>query len=127
VSEERSTVEILRAARERITPIDQWTQHVHARAKQGGEEVDIFDPDDPPASCWCAVGALQQEGVEFPYGKDILVEPSAEMTFLIQAAEELDPKRGWPPTLNDLGSRAEAHARVLAMYDRAIELAEDDE
>ena len=113
----RSTVEVLKAARKRIEDPERWTQGVHARVKQRGAEV---EPHSATATCWCAVGALCAEGVD-PYGAD-----DRSFGFLERAAEEMDGEHGWPPNLNDRGTRATAHKRVLAMYDRAIELAESE-
>lgn len=115
---ERSVVEVLRAAKERITPIEQWTQRVLARAKPAGPKV---SPIRPEASCWCAIGSLAAET------RVGMLRWEAER-WLSTAASEQHPRSESPITyVNDNGARAEAHRRTLQMFDRAIELAEAEQ
>jgi hypothetical protein len=115
---ERSVADVLRAARERISDPERWGVGVHARDTSGAE---VEDCEALPKACeWCALGALFAEGVQ-PYGDD---EGFSEEDAALGAEATEFLTRGadgeWPPTVNDEGD----HARVLDMYDRAIELAE---
>jgi hypothetical protein len=117
---ERSTAEILRAARKRICRSSRWTQGWFARERQRGKTCSATDPK---ARCWCAVGALQAElGVR----RALVIAPGdfgEAGRFLMAASEGLSDNR-FPEGLNDRGQRSVAHRKVLALYDRAIELAE---
>lgn len=102
----------LEAARKLIEDPKHWTQNVCARNRQRGEEVASRSPD---ARCWCAVGALLH--VIFDEKDQV-----SARRYLAAASRGLSPNGGII-IVNDSRSRAEAHPRVLAMYDRAIELA----
>lgn len=47
------TVDILRAAREKIARPEHWTKGMYARATDG----EYAAPRSPRAVCWCALGA----------------------------------------------------------------------
>lgn len=98
---ERSVVEVLRAARECIRDPERWTTNVLARDACG----DSVHPTDDHAVRFCAVGAVHAQA-----GQDY-----APIWYLHQAAGDSSPQ-----VINDAGD----HAAVLAMYDRAIGLAE---
>lgn len=115
------TADILRRARKRIEDPERWTQRYVARTKQRGKGVSA---DSPEATCWCATGAVMVEADAGALGSmritALLDRAAEEMGFKENAnADEFPAAR-----LNDRGSRAHAHPRVLVMYDRAIELAE---
>jgi hypothetical protein len=104
---ERSTVEILKAARERITPVERWTTGAFARDIDGHE----CSPNSERAVCWCVSGATV-------VGDGYYV--NAER-FLHRAAREL-PNRFEAFSVND----EDGHKAVLALVDRAIQLAEQE-
>ena len=115
---ERSTVEILRAARERISDPGRWTKNELARERNG---VSVPSWDD--AACqWCAIGAAWCEA-----GAALgALHPAIDA--LANAAQELFPERivgiAWRvSTVNDHPETT--HADVLRVYDRAISLAEE--
>jgi hypothetical protein len=113
VAAERGAAEILRAARERITPKGRWTTDAYAR--RAGDEA--ADPLGKCAVRWCAIGALvREEGVA---GLWVERPGNVGADFLRDAAREIFGLSS-PTTVNDeIG-----HDAVLQMYDRAIELAE---
>lgn len=108
---ERSTVEILRAARERISDPERWTTEAYARDRDGSGT----EPQQADAVCWCAVGAFLAEQGLAPRVGDDPHRSNPVLDLLIEAA-------GHRPVaaVND----KDGHAAVLALYDRAIELAE---
>jgi hypothetical protein len=115
---ERSTVEILRGAKERITPIHSWTTKANARTSF---EVECRVTD--PAACrWCVEGSL---ALELSRGKvdqsqaairRRLIESDAFR--LLNSASDL----GRSALVND----CRGHAETLEMCDHAIELAESE-
>jgi hypothetical protein len=104
VSEKRSTVEILRAARERIGDPEQWTRGEYARDAKGH----TVRPQYPTACSWCAVGSICAE-----LGLDPIIGDNPGI-----------------PEVKALGLNVrlvndyQGHAATLALFDRAIELAE---
>lgn len=110
---ERSTVEILKAARDRITPEEAWTTGTYSR---NADHLDVLS-HSKWACCWCAIGSLACEmGVD---GVEADRPDNPAWDFLWRAARDLFGV-GSPATVND----ENGHDAVLAMYDRAIELAE---
>lgn len=100
---ERSTVEILRAARERIADPERWCQGYYAQDPNGAE----VEPDDVQACKWCAVGSLCLE---------VQSRDEAHL-YLVDAAREV----GITPTaIND----GRGHSAVMVLFDRAMQLAE---
>lgn len=110
---ERSAAEILRAARKRIEDPERWTTEQYARTESGASA----DPNEESACKWCAKGAICAElGVSDP-----LPLESPLLWFLRKAASvKYGSTCGDVVTIND----TRGHAAVLALYDRAIELAE---
>lgn len=118
---ERSTVEILKAARGRLSDPDHWYQGEYACDEDGA----YIAANSERACKWCAAGAVLAE-----LDRDIAVgEP--------EVADALEPLvgaiSGQPPaddmvqeiaSFNDDPDRT--HAEILALYDRAIELAQQD-
>lgn len=97
--------EILKAARQKITPPEAWTKRAAARDHLGAT---VF-ADDKTAVCWCSIGAVW-----------------ATAYLCDEAASYLDEVAGGAITLfNDAPERT--HAEVLAAFDRAIALAEAGE
>jgi len=112
---ERSTVDILRAARERISDPERWTTKEFARDAKGY----ICPVRHADAACWCIEGSLCVEhDVE---GNEIELEGRDTYRHLSEAAELLD-RGANPASVNDsLG-----HEATLEMCDRAIQLAEQE-
>lgn len=111
------TVEILRAARALIDTPEKWAKRYYAYDAHGF----TVDPESPGACRFCAVGALYRAGntlrvsesdAEQALGKAVPAEFAAECR-----------KSGNHPVIcfND---KVAEHPDVLALYDRAIELAE---
>lgn len=106
---ERSVVDVLRAARERISDPERWATGYFA-FDAAGTPVEA----NAPAACrWCAVGAVLAETNQ-PYGYGGYQPPVAVSArrFLDQAGPVL--------SVNDEAG----HQAVLELYDRAIALAE---
>lgn len=110
---ERSTVEILKAARERITPREHWTVEVYARDADNA----IVEPG-PDACMWCAVGSLMQE-----CGDGVVVDGVVNDLWnrLDAAAGSLGLERNMLGLNDSLG-----HAVALRVYDAAVQLAEQE-
>jgi hypothetical protein len=104
--------EILRAAKALIADPKRWTMGEYARDTAGA----FVSPTDPAACCFCAIGALARAA-----GRpvcDIEREDLPAAGFLQEACRETGAY--FPHRVNDDGG----HAAVMAMYDRAISLAE---
>lgn len=113
--DERSTVEILKAARERISGPARWTQNAFARRADG----EIVAPDSSVACRWCAGGALRAEA-NVHDGKS---GRSANHFLRVAAIERVGGEAQTSvPRFNDWAIRK--HSEVVGLYDRAIELAE---
>lgn len=109
---------VLTKARALIEDPKHWTQGALARARNGH----VVEPTDPRAWRFCALGAIDHIGNPFQG-----VEKSAE-SYLYEAVKGRD---AGVVSTNDgeaygAKSRAEAHLAILAIYDRAIELAKAD-
>jgi hypothetical protein len=106
------TVTAARDARALIANPDRWTTGSYARTAIGTKCA----PDDPLAARWCALGArhIASEGAATEVS-------DAVESALRRAARELRDG-GSPAAVND----RRGHAAVLAMYDRAIELLEQE-
>lgn len=113
---ERSTVEILRAARERISDPERWGKGSFAYSKQGRPTSPWLDA----AACWCIRGAVYCE-----CGSASTKAAQRAQAFLAEAIEQLDfevPDNAEPIAwVNDSGT----HEDVLALCDKAISLAEE--
>lgn len=95
------TIDILRAAREKISKPGTWTQNATARDADGCQLLAI----DPGAVSWCAYGAII--AVSLREGHIAAIESVCRCT----GAESLGV---W----NDRDGRT--HAEVLAAFDKAI-------
>ena len=109
MAEERSTVEILKAARERISDPERWIKGrlSDTLAYCGDERWDDIARLQE-GTCWCASGAIGAEAAS-PEGWE-------ECCHAFKAAN------GGIASVNDRSS----HPQILAAFDRAIELAEAD-
>jgi hypothetical protein len=101
---------VLRAARERISDPERWTQGVEALTACGR----CVPGDDPDAVRWCVAGAVRAEGLDACSNPLMGVTPVARL--IMKAAGCGDVGIGpW----NDKAT----HSEVIAALDRAIELA----
>jgi hypothetical protein len=112
---EMKTSEILRAAKALIEDPDHWVQGTYARPYREADPVNNhLMGNDPRATCWCSMGALQKalDGFSIDeswlkYEKTLnkITEPVSMLTY------------------ND----THTHAEVMKVWDRAIALAEAEE
>jgi hypothetical protein len=117
MTEERSMVEILKAARERVAPDGAWTQGVFARNEQG-ESVQSWSAD---AVCWCIRGACEAEGRDYLIRPEEWFEDALPDGVALAASDaEFEPVAFF----ND--AETTSHVDVLAVFDRAIQLAEQE-
>lgn len=108
--EEMTTADLLRKGRDLISDPEHWCQGDYAVSRYGT----AVETNSPAVYALCAIGALANV-LDHPSGWGV---PGWCRAPLQTAAEE----EGWdaPHILNDRTT----HADVMAMYDRAIELAE---
>lgn len=98
--------DILRAAKELINTPERWTKGCLARTQQGDPTI----VDDPDAVCFCMLGALAKVSQgQNHYTGEILYEELEE------------------PISNFNDDENTTHADVMAAFDRAIKLAEEQE
>lgn len=100
-------VEVLKKGRALISDPTRWTQHAFARNEQGHECL----PHDADAVRWCSVGAA----IYAAEGTGLLV--GLGMNYL---------ERGFTPWSIAFGNDLWPHEEMLAAWDRAIALAEED-
>ena len=98
-------LEALKAARELLSDKTKWTQRAMARDAEGKEA----EPSHPDAVCFCALGAAERCGYYGPR--------------LYDAALALD--LDGVATTND--DNKLGYDAVLALYDKAIEIEEQDQ
>lgn len=108
-----SNVGILTASKNRISTPERWTKGTAARSVHG-RKVAVTSKR---AFCFCAVGAVEREtqGIDDGYRSAIELLNLAVETPLPFAMHEV-------VAFNDLG--ATTHADVMALFDRALALAE---
>lgn len=104
-----SPAEQLRAAKALIDTPEKWTKGCNARAFDGAS----LDPRDVLASCFCSFGAM----VHVEDNSDNRREADHA---LFMAVGEIAPFPGYI-SFNDADTTT--HADVMALFDRAIELA----
>lgn len=102
MSQQRTTVEILRAARARIADPKRWGRGWFAHDERGAAR----DYKDPEAVNWCASGAICAEGVGL-------------QSDAYDALVRVLPK-GYDKVCVFNDDYGVTHADVLALYDRAI-------
>lgn len=103
-----TVAEILRAAREKIADPKNWTQGVNARDALG----DPVPPSDFDATCWCSYGAVAAVELDDALGTEAC-------NFLHDAVREISGRWGVAAFNDDA-----EHSDVLAMFNRAVEIAE---
>jgi hypothetical protein len=120
VSDRRSAIEVLRAARKRIEDPKRWTRGAFARTKDG---VLLVDPTAPDAVCWCAHGAIEAEAKARALG----TFPATALVEEAGGGHVFQINDGSLPAGYSERHPRKAPARhrlVLATFDKAIELAE---
>lgn len=116
-------LDILKNARAKLADFDHWIRHDFALDDDGKS----VPSNSPRAVCWCSVGALYSAA---DIDEDDAIEASVKAEqILVRAATELFPDRirghmGVVPNFNDHPSTT--HGDVLAVYDRAILIAEHE-
>lgn len=123
-------VQLLRNARALIADPEHWTKGAYARTAEGSvaytqptvvytrlEEKDDFEEERIPCK-WCALGAVYAS----TYWPNFILEHAEKAKRFLNTAS--DEQRGVIAYNDDPRT---THAGVLAMYDRAIVLAERDE
>lgn len=103
----RETLEVLRRARELLTPPGNWTQEEFAKTTAG----EPCDPCVVEAACWCSEGAIRAVRARGRFG------PTNAFGALYRIVGDVV---GW----NDEPERTQAE--VLEAFDRAIALAQGD-
>lgn len=105
--------EQLRAAKALIDTPEKWTTGVLARTKSGCP----IGPQEDAATCYCAEGAIRrvQNGV-LPHALESIMERAVPSGFRGACNER------WFVKFNDAAKTT--HADIMALFDRAIELAE---
>jgi hypothetical protein len=108
LTEPMTVVDSLRAARDRISAPGSWTKWALA-CDEDGHEV---DEDSPAARQWCMLGAYEEARSGSVY---------AALRAVVCA------ERGYEGLADFNDAPETTHADVLAVYDRAIALAEKQE
>jgi hypothetical protein len=110
---EKEPAEILRAARERIKDPERWTQSGAFACAADGRPMSPFAD---LAVCWCVRGSLYREtwSVSAAHEVEMFLREAMGADFTSPDFEELAAFNDAPET---------THADVLALYDRAIDLA----
>ena len=108
--------EILRAAKAVIENPENWTKEVYAKANKEGGSNDHLLGHEEGATCWCSVGALQRV-------------MNSELVWSLErrlgeAARALT-QDNFETAVHYNDNRT--HAEVMQMFDRAIEMAEEEE
>ena len=109
----KTVVELLTEGRALLTPAEARTRLVLARNKKG----EAVPPFSDSAVCFCSIGALHRVG-----GPTTDLDPKYDaVDFLNQAVWELQPLHAGIVNLND--DPKVTHDQILAVWDRALELA----
>ena len=104
-----NTVEILKAAKQKIIDPSNWMQGYYARDINGSERVG----NEPGAVCFCSIGAIEAVTGIFHHGKGWNNKP----VDLLQEAAGMQIAN-----YND----SHTHEEVLAVFDKAIAAAEKE-
>lgn len=110
----KTVVEILKEAKSLIDTPEKWTKETYARSTSGG----VISEHEDGAVCFCSLGAF------FRVAKSAdVVYMDSGWDILIKAVKLIKPTAYSVATFND----NHTHAEVMAMWDKAIELAAADE
>lgn len=110
------TSQVLMKAKELIATPDTWTKDELAKDAFGV----ATDPLGPNARCYCSIGAVIK--AHHFYGSPAGTRGRA---YLSRAVREIAPETPVPPVSDYNDTRT--HEEVLAMFDKAIALAKEDE
>ena len=125
-----SALELLQAAKERLSDPNHWVQHDWAR----DEHYDTVDPTSPNATCWCLGGALMAAaGLDrpTPWSSEnelrLASELLSQLDVIKDACKDLVSANGLTPMdmiveFNDL--HITTNQQVLEVLDQAIAMAE---
>ena len=116
--EVKSPVHALKLAKGLIRAYKHWATDAFAVRRNKAGELEGVPTKSVKAEALCALGAL--------YRVNTVHAKEAER-FLMEAAGELNGGEKDVLTLNDKEHTRENHKLVLAMFDRAIELAKESE
>lgn len=109
------TSELLRAAKAKIEDPKRWTKGDTALDSRG-ERVGARDAT---ACCWCSMGALSAAGAIVPTGDD-------PATCMLRRC--IMPRKPYGASLVEFNDApATTHADVMALFERAIAMAESEE
>lgn len=119
---EKSTVEVLREARELISDPERWTWGYFAYDAKGN----MVEAREISAVCWCASGAILKVTVG---GKGALAEATGCLRKVVANGDIVALNDGPQPPLTKGRPRyaPARHRKVLAAFDRAIALAEAEQ
>jgi hypothetical protein len=120
---ERSVVDVLRAARERISNPEKWARGQFAY--RGPTAWDYTTPDSPEACRWCAAGAVLAEYdlADLRGGLDLDHAPAIELLARVLGGPADDPQCAIQCIADFNDALGHSHADVLSLFDQAIELA----
>ncbi|KQS84282.1 hypothetical protein [Rhizobium sp. Leaf383] len=107
---------VLERAQSLIRDPKNWAKEAYARDENGSDvterDCNLYEATDPRATCWCSVGAVLKVA-DLPISTD----NHPALSLLEKAAGGSGP--GLIPEVND-GS---THAEIMALFDKAKELA----
>lgn len=103
-TENKTALDILKAARELLSDAKRWGKHLTASDSWGNS----VSPTSPSAHCWCVYGAIEKARSS--------MDDNDRAEVLL--AKYLPPKETGISTFND--RLTTSHADILALFDRAI-------
>lgn len=112
----QEVVELLRAARDKLSNPACWTQHFYARDGQGLGYTERFQTQYPEAQSWCALGAIY-----FFDNNSSAFNVAEALENVLDAgviADALVAGKNPVVAFNDAPGRK--HEEILALFDRAI-------
>ena len=116
----KTALQLLEEAKATIQDSKRWTQNAFARDKDNNK----VSSRTPTAVCWCSLGALnriQDTGGEYLKAVQLLTKA---VQLLTKAVQLLTKAAGTEVAeYND----SSTHEEVLAMWDKAIELAKEEQ
>lgn len=113
------TIDVLKAARAKITNPENWMKGFYAKTPDGGETVGT----NPEATCFCALGAIESvTGILHLYNG----WPDRAVVFLNKVVKEVQPEDVNYRNVAEYNDNS-THEQVLAVFDKAITLAENEE